>query len=340
LPFYKFLSIKIIILFFLFSPTLSFSGTISEELRTATQLLTYGSVTSLEQAENASRVASIDEPKALLAHWLRAQSLYGLAGVGHEFDKKDIPFIEEAKVRIIPLPNNVVPGNVFTFPIANSKIKHILLMETSTSRLFVYKIDKLGNLLYENSFYSSIGLSGDNKTKEGDKKTPIGVYRFIKEISSPRADGFLGDLAMTLDYPNKKDKQDGRTGYGIWIHGVPKNTYVRSPKASDGCLALSNKDIQILKNYVTYKQTHILIVSKISWISPDEWKITSQLIQNLFSSNKKDANNNNDHKILTYFRLSKDRPSVALTQKGGLFYRDYWSETNKGLKKLLSERLN
>ena len=49
-------------------------------------------------------------------------------------------------------------------------------METSAFRLFVYKIDEFGNLSYENSFYSSIGLSGDNKTKEGDKKTPKGTY--------------------------------------------------------------------------------------------------------------------------------------------------------------------
>jgi L,D-peptidoglycan transpeptidase YkuD (ErfK/YbiS/YcfS/YnhG family) len=325
--------------FILLLPTLSYSVTINDKLRNATQFLSDGSMNSLEMAEDSSRLASIGEPKAFLAHWLRAQSLYGLAGVGFDFDVKDLPFIEEAKVRMIPLPKNLVPGNIFSFPSANFKFNYVLLMETSTSRLFVYKIDDLGNLSYENSFYSSIGLSGDNKVKEGDKKTPIGVYRFIKEISNPRADGFLGDLAMTLDYPNAKDKVDGRTGYGIWIHGVPKNTYVRSPKASDGCLALSNKDIEILKNYVTYKKTHIVIVSRIAWIDPDDWKNTNQLIQNIFSPNSEESNNIN-YKLLSYFRISKDRPSVALGQKKGILFRDYWSETDKGLKKILSERLN
>ena len=335
----KFLSIKIILVLFSFFPALSFSLTVNDELRVATQMLSGGSMISLENAENSARLASVSEPKASLAHWLRAQSLYGLAGVIYDFDNIDKPFIEEARVRMIPLPGNVLPGNIFTFPSANSGPEYVLMMETSASRLFVYKIDELGKLSYEASFYSSIGLSGDDKIKEGDKKTPIGVYRFIKEITNPRADGFLGDLAMTLDYPNAQDKKFGRTGYGIWIHGVPKNTYVRSPKASDGCLALSNKDIELLKKYITYKKTHILIVSKVSWLDPNTWKNTSKLIHELFTSTSR-SKVNNDNKVETFFRVSKDRPSVAITRRGKILYRDYWNETNKGFRKLLSERLN
>ena len=55
-------------------------------------------------------------------------------------------------------------------------------METSAKRLFVYQILKSGDLRLVETFYSSIGLHGDNKSIEGDQKTPIGVYRLIKEI--------------------------------------------------------------------------------------------------------------------------------------------------------------
>lgn len=336
---FKFLLVEITAIMFCLYPFTSFAVTVNDELRVATQMLSSGSMISLESAENAARLATVGEPKASLAHWLRAQSLYGLAGVGNDFDKKDRPFLEEAKARMIPLPGNVLPGNIFTFPKAYSSPEYVLLMETSAFRLFVYKVDEFGNLSYENSFYSSIGLSGDNKIKEGDKKTPIGAYRFIKEISNPRADGFLGDLAMTLDYPNAQDKKYGRTGYGIWIHGVPKNTYVRSPKASDGCLALSNKDIELLKKYITYKKTHILIVSKVTWLDPYNWEKNSRLIQDLFASTSQ-VIGNDVSRVETYFRISKDRPSVALTRRGEIIYRDYWDETNKGFKKILSERLN
>ncbi len=331
---------KILSVLFLLSPSLVFSFTTNENLRNATQLLTDGSMQSLKRAENVSHSASVEEPKAFLAHWLRAQSLYGMAGVGYDFDKKDLPFIEEARVRIIPLPTKLLPANILPFSTNEHNLKYVLLMETKTSRLFVYKIDVFGNIYYENSFYSSIGLSGDNKVKEGDKKTPLGVYRFIKEIANPRADGFLGDIAMTLDYPNAKDKKDGRTGYGIWIHGVPKNTYVRSPKASDGCLALSNQDIQVLKKYITYKKTHIVIVSDVSWINKESWIENKKLIEEAFLSSAKDLDDSQDLKLLSYFRVSKDRPSVVLSIKNGKYYRDYWSETKKGLKIELSERLN
>ncbi len=340
LLFCKKLIVRMILFFLLSSPIHSFPFTINDELRTATQLLSDGNMLSLQEAESVSYSATVGEPKASLAHWLRAQSLYGLAGVDYDFNSKDKPFIEEAKVRILPLPVNLLPGNIFVFPKAKSSFNYILLMETSTSRLYVYKIDIFGDLFYENSFYSSIGLSGDNKHKEGDKKTPIGAYRFLKEISNPRADGFLGKIAMTLDYPNAKDQQDGRTGYGIWLHGVPQNTFVRSPKASDGCLALSNKDIEILKKYIIYKKTHIVIVSKISWISPSEWKESNKLIHNLLSLNSMDSKNNDNFELLTYFRISKDRPSVVLNNRNDKFYREYWVESVEGLQKILSERLN
>ncbi|MAI28841.1 MAG: hypothetical protein CMP38_01395 [Rickettsiales bacterium] len=335
----KLLFIKFSSVFFLFSPMGLYSLTVSEELSSASQLLSKGDIESLVKAENASRLATLEEPRASLAHWLRAQSIFGLAGIEFGFDEKDKPFIEEARVRSIPIPSNLVPENILVFPNSKNEIDYFLLMETNSSRLYIYKLNKSGDFKFEISFYSSIGLSGDNKIREGDKKTPIGVYRFVKEIVNPRADGFLGDLAMTLDYPNAKDKQDGRTGYGIWIHGVPKDTFVRSPKASDGCLALSNDDIQILKNYITYRKTHILIVSDVSWVAPEDWKNKSRIVEDLLSKSNI-SKNETDSELLAYFRVARDRPSVALRNKKGIFSRDYWNETEDGLRKILTERLN
>ena len=159
------------------------------------------------------------------------------------------------------------------------------------------------------------------KVKRGDQKTPIGVYRLIKEIKNPkkiRSDGLYGRLAITLDYPNAHDKNFGRTGHGIWIHGVPDDVHVRSPKASDGCLALSNNDIEKLKKYVNYGKTHILIVSKVSWIEKEEWKTKNTMISNLFEKN---LNNERKNSLLVYFRVSNKRPSVSLMMTKKYFQR-------------------
>ena len=155
-------------------------------------------------------------------------------------------------------------------------------METKSSRLFVFENDNgIPKLL--KSFYSSIGLFGDRKQKEGDKKTPIGVYQIRKELDKPRADGFLGNTALTLDYPNADDKSVGRTGYGIWIHGVPSNVHVRLPRSSDGCLALANSDLAKLKRFVVMGKSQILIVPKIWWLDLEEWLIQDKMIRDLFS---------------------------------------------------------
>jgi hypothetical protein len=127
-------------------------------------------------------------------------------------------------------------------------------------------------------FYTTLGISGADKKKEGDRRTPIGVYRLVKEIQNPRADGFLGKLAITLDYPNPEDKREGRTGSGIWIHGVPDDVHVRPPKASDGCLAISNDDMIRIKQYVDYGKSYILISKKIQWLAADQWRTQNRRV--------------------------------------------------------------
>ncbi len=51
---------------------------------------------------------------------------------------------------------------------------------------------------------------------------------------------FYGAGAFPINYPNEWDRRQGRDGYGIWLHGVPRDVYSRPPRASDGCIVLSN----------------------------------------------------------------------------------------------------
>ena len=215
-------------------------------------------------------------------------------------------------------------------------------METKSSRLFVFENDNgIPKLL--KSFYSSIGLFGDRKQKEGDKKTPIGVYQIRKELDKPRADGFLGNTALTLDYPNADDKSVGRTGYGIWIHGVPSNVHVRLPRSSDGCLALANSDLAKLKKFVVMGKSQILIVPKIWWLDLEEWLIQDKMIRELFSgvyvTTKGKLSQNAKKKLIAYMRVDPSRPSVAVIQKKSSLFREYWIETENGFKFNLHERL-
>ena len=143
------------------------ASSVNDSLRIATQSLAVGNFENLERVENYSRSVVTNEPKSSLAHWLRAQSLFVLAGVGFEYDKSDNQMIEEAIVRSIPIPKDKLPLNIVGLSEDSYPLKTILLMETSAKRLFVYQIMKSGDLRLIETFYSSIGLLGDHKSKEG-----------------------------------------------------------------------------------------------------------------------------------------------------------------------------
>ena len=315
---------------------------VDSALNKASQSLLVGNLKNVNEAETLANSVSLIEPKSKLAHWLKAQSLFIQAGVGFEVDKKDRKFVKEAKARTLTIPESKIPGNILGLRESENFSEYILLMETKSSRLFVFENDNgIPKLL--KSFYSSIGLFGDRKQKEGDKKTPIGVYQIRKELDKPRADGFLGDTALTLDYPNADDKSVGRTGYGIWIHGVPSNVHVRLPRSSDGCLALANSDLAKLKRFVVMGKSQILIVSKIWWLDLEEWLIQDKMIRDLFSgvyvTTKGNPSQNAKKKLIAYMRVDPSRPSVAVIQKNSSLYREYWVETENGFKFNLHERL-
>ncbi len=315
---------------------------VDSALNKASQSLLVGNLKNLNEAETLANSVSVIEPKSKLAHWLKAQSLFIQAGVGFEIDKKDRNFLKEAKARTLTIPESKIPGNVLGLRASENFSEYILLMETKSSRLFVFENHNgIPKLL--KSFYSSIGLFGDRKQKEGDKKTPIGVYQIRNELDKPRADGFLGNTALTLDYPNADDKSVGRTGYGIWIHGVPSNVHVRLPRSSDGCLALANSDLAKLKKFVVMGKTQILIVPKIWWLDLEEWLIQDKMIRELFSgvyvTTKGKRLQNAKKKLIAYMRVDPSRPSVAVVQKKSSLFREYWVETENGFKFNLHERL-
>lgn len=94
-----------------------------------------------------------------------------------------------------------------------------------------------GNL--QEKFSQSIitGKDGD-KMKEGDLKTPVGVYDITKRFV-PK-DQFYGPLAFSLSYPNLLDKLARKTGGGIWIHGYPLDGKRDNDLTTRGCVALKN----------------------------------------------------------------------------------------------------
>jgi murein L,D-transpeptidase YafK len=141
-----------------------------------------------------------------------------------------------------------------------------LVIDASRSRIYVYENDA-GVPRLTGHYYSTLGKRGIDKRREGDQKTPIGVYHVTSRIAGSKLPDLYGWGAFPLDYPNEWDRLQRRTGYGIWIHGVPADTYARAPQASDGCIALANPEIEQLAHHVRPGATPVIIARRVEWAS-------------------------------------------------------------------------
>ncbi|WP_227814235.1 L,D-transpeptidase family protein [Nitrogeniibacter aestuarii] len=149
--------------------------------------------------------------------------------------------------------------------------KYAVVVDTRRARLYVYRNDN-GTPRFVADFYASHGKAGAEKMFEGDMKTPVGVYHVVSQIDGGKLPELYGDGAFPINYPNPWDKRLGRTGYGIWLHGVPYDTYSRPPKASEGCVVLANQDFNALSNYVQVGLTPVIISNEIEWLNLDDWQ--------------------------------------------------------------------
>jgi murein L,D-transpeptidase YafK len=114
-------------------------------------------------------------------------------------------------------------------------------------------------------YYVTLGKNGIDKTREGDQKTPVGVYYVTANLPRSKLTDFYGSGAFPISYPNEWDRRMGRNGHGIWLHGVPSDVYSRPPRASDGCIVLANADLDSVARLVQVGLTPVIIAEQIEW---------------------------------------------------------------------------
>lgn len=83
----------------------------------------------------------------------------------------------------------------------------------------------------------------DDKQKEGDECTPEGLYKIVKKKGPGQTDYYKSFL---INYPNKEDKEEGKTGGEIAIHGKGLQGY----NWTNGCPGTSNRAMDILFKYI------------------------------------------------------------------------------------------
>lgn len=165
--------------------------------------------------------------------------------------------------------------------------KYAVVVDAQRSRLYLFQnADGTPQLLHD--FYITQGKLGIEKVREGDKKTPVGVYHITGNLSPQKLGDFYGSGAFPINYPNEWDKRMGRDGHGIWLHGTPSDTYSRPPKASDGCVVLANPDLTTLAKYLQIGVTPVIISPSIEWVSMDDWQTERKALMSAMENWRED----------------------------------------------------
>lgn len=110
------------------------------------------------------------------------------------------------------------------------------------------------------SFEIAIGKASGDKVEEGDNKTPEGIY-FTQKHVDPNSllKSKYGPHAIPLDFPNPIDRLEGKTGYGIWLHGAGNDERIAKKSVTEGCVAFYNDDITALSDWLPAYQAVVVI---------------------------------------------------------------------------------
>lgn len=120
------------------------------------------------------------------------------------------------------------------------------------------------------SFKIATGKVEGDKERQGDNKTPEGIYFTTGTIPSKQlAPEKYGPLAIPLNFPNPMDQVSGKTGYGIWLHGVGDRR-IDDARVTEGCVAFQNSEITSLVQWLQPNHGVVVIAKNASEVNRPE----------------------------------------------------------------------
>jgi len=190
--------------------------------------------------------------------------------------------------------------------------KYALVVDSRRARLYVFE-NVGGRPQYVADYYVTLGKNGMEKTREGDQKTPIGVYHVTANLPRQKLADFYGAGAFPINYPNAWDKRLGRNGHGIWLHGTPSDTYSRPPRASDGCIVLANADLEAVSKNLQIDLTPVIITDDIEWTDAAVLESERKGLADAFEAWRVAWENRDSDKYLGYYaaRFKSDDQDLA-----------------------------
>ncbi len=252
-----------------------FNNAMADEVIKAEQklLASLNDIHNLQLDNALSNISELEKehPKYKLAQLIKADLLAAKTGqtglqkqIYDKYPNSIERLLSEAEVRWQFSKESLKnTANFDDFVLKTAHQKNIVLVSLEESRLYLFERNSKGKMERVADYYVTMGRKGSGKQKEGDMRTPVGVYHIVDLLPDSSLPDLYGVGALPLNYPNDWDKKHGKTGSGIWLHGVPSDTYIRAPRASRGCVVLNNTAMKrLLADYQLPYSTPVLIVDR------------------------------------------------------------------------------
>lgn len=150
-------------------------------------------------------------------------------------------------------------SNIFVYN--QTQQKSVVLVDKSNLTVYIGAYggsdgDGSNTLEMLDAFDVLVGEAAGDKVREGDRKTPEGVYyavdylsnRYLSNKYGSSVGNIYGTGAFPINYPNIVDKIEGRGGSGIWIHGLNPDKH---KPVTLGCVAMGNERFARLMEHVS-----------------------------------------------------------------------------------------
>lgn len=190
--------------------------------------------------------------------------------------------VEEARLRLQrwhePVPEGSVPDVILQL---SKRHPHAVIVDLPRARLYLVENTRDGMRIVKN-FFASIGKGGWGKRSTGDNRTPVGIYHITGFIHDRTLPELYGAGAFPVSYPNVWDQRLKYTGSGIWLHGVPRATFNRAPRSSEGCVTLANTDLLELKPFLVAGETPVVFTDSLTWQPKQQgWDRRAEFLEQL-----------------------------------------------------------
>ncbi len=284
-----------------------------------------------------------DVPNFQLAQLVYADLLMAQAGAIQQLGNVPVELSKRAPDRLEQLrseatrrlqalqerpPVGAIPSQFIDLP---ASTKHAIAVDASRSRLYLFENGPNGLQLVADH-YASIGKFGAEKNVQGDQRTPIGVYYITSRLEGAKLTDFYGVGALPLNYPNEYDRRLGRTGSGIWLHGVPSENYARSPLSTDGCVALANPELKTIMDRVQPRSTPVVISRTLEWVEPQEQEAHRQGLRNLLEGWRVARSSGDINRLMSFYSPQFASGSKDVQQWRQMLEREVASQRGRQLQ--------